>query len=231
MPSTFAAKAYKFFVGLRLDHKLPKGVEVMNPYQEKSVRACFKAYLDRYYADSRPRVMIFGINPGRFGAGLTGVAFTDPVALESFCKIPNAHSKKREPSSTFVYEMIEAYGGVEKFNRDFFLTATCPLGFVKGGINYNFYDHADLERDVTPFIVDNLNAHLKLGARRDVAIVLGTGKLYKYFKRLNDEHGFFEEVVALDHPRFIMQYRRKRLGEYVSKYVAALRKARTMKKK
>lgn len=219
---SFAQKAYTYFTKLKLAHKLPAKVEVMNPYTDKKVRACFKAYLEAYYSDERPRVMLFGINPGRFGAGITGVAFTDPVALQDICNIPNAYEKKREASSTFIYEMIEAYGGVKKFTKDFFLTATCPLGFVKNGINYNFYDHPDLQKDVTPFIVANLKKHLKMGARKDVAIVLGTGKLAKYFNALNEEYGFFERVIALDHPRFIVQYRRKRMWEYIRKYCDVL---------
>ncbi|HSD12627.1 MAG TPA: uracil-DNA glycosylase family protein, partial [Patescibacteria group bacterium] len=109
----------------------------------------------------------------------------------------------------------------------FFLTATCPLGFVKRGVNYNFYDHPDLERDVTPFIVRSLKAQIAMGGRSDVAIVLGTGKLKAYLDRLNAEHGLFGKLVALEHPRFIMQYRRKRVPEYVRKYRSALRAALT----
>src|SRR5687767_12625510 len=74
---TFADKAYKFFTHLELKHKLPPGVEVMNPYKERTVRECFRAFLRLHFDDTRKRVLIFGINPSRFGAGITGVAFTD----------------------------------------------------------------------------------------------------------------------------------------------------------
>ncbi|HTM68098.1 MAG TPA: DUF4918 domain-containing protein, partial [Candidatus Binatia bacterium] len=83
----------------------------------------------------------------------------------------------RELSSTFVYQVVEAMGGAKQFYKDFFLTATCPLGFTKHGVNYNFYDHPDLQRDVTPFIVRSLKAQIAMGGRSDVAVVLGTGKL------------------------------------------------------
>lgn len=215
---SFATRAYRFFTHLELRHALPPGVAVMNPYKDRAVRACFKAFLDRHFADDRRRVLILGINPSRFGAGITGVAFTDPVALREFCGVPNAMGDVRELSSTFVYQVVEAMGGAKRFSKDFFLTASCPLGFTKHGVNYNFYDHPALERDVTPFIVRSLKAQVAMGGRSDVAVVLGTGKLMRFLERLNAEHKIFERLVALDHPRFIMQYRRKRVGEYVRRY-------------
>lgn len=225
---TFADKAYKFFTTVELKHKLPRGIEVMNPYKDKAVRDCFREFLNTYFDDTRKRVLIFGINPGRFGAGLTGIAFTDPVDLEKHCGIPNGQQKKKELSSTFIYQVIEAMGGAKKFYRDFFLTATCPLGFVtrtsKSLKNFNFYDHADLERDTTPLIVESIRAQIAFGSRTDIAVVLGNGKLIKYLERINAEHHFFEKLIAVEHPRFIMQYRRKSVGEFVEKYKSILRK-------
>ncbi|HTK04592.1 MAG TPA: uracil-DNA glycosylase family protein [Candidatus Eisenbacteria bacterium] len=222
---SFADKAYKYFTHLELRHKLPRGVEVMNPYKDRTVRECFRAFLKLHFDDSRKRVLIFGINPSRFGAGITGVAFTDPVALRDFCGVPNAMGDTRELSSTFVYQVIEAMGGAKKFYKDFFLTATCPLGFTKDGVNYNFYDHPDLQRDVTPFIVRSMKEQIAMGGRSDIAVVLGTGKLMAYLERLNDEHKFFRKLVALEHPRFIMQYRRKKIGAFVAKYKRTLEDA------
>lgn len=222
---TFADKAYRFFTTLKFDAKLPLGVEVMNPYKEKSVRECFRGFLDAFFDDTKKRVLILGINPSRFGAGITGVAFTDPVALAKFCGIPNAMGDTRELSSTFVYQVVERWGGPERFYGDFFLTATCPLGFTKNGVNYNFYDDPALQKAVTPFIVRSLRAQIAFGGRADVVVVLGTGKLKKYVEDLNAEHGFFKRIIALEHPRFIMQYKRKKVPVYVKKYVDTLSKA------
>lgn len=220
--ATFAARASSFHRRLRLGARLPKGVTVMNPFREGQALALSDAYLRKYYSDSTERVLLLGINPGRFGAGLTGVAFTDPVALQDFCGIKNDLPRKRETSSEFVYRTIETYGGVKKFNSRFYLGATCPLGFLKGGVNYNFYDDPRLQRAVTPFIVESLRAQLGFGCRRDVAVVLGTGKLRAFWEKINAEHGFFGRMEYLEHPRFIMQYRRKRIEEYVEKYVTVL---------
>lgn len=216
--ATFASRMYRFYTGLT-PPRVPAGIAVMNPYADPAARRYVKAYLDAFYADDRPRLLAFGINPGRFGAGVTGVTFTDPVALADACGVANALPRRREISSEFIYRFIDAAGGVRAFTRRAFLTAVSPLGFTRRGINLNYYDVPALARACTPFVVASVERHLAMGGRRDRAIVLGAGKNAEWFGRLNAEHGWFTRLDALDHPRFIMQYRRKRLDEYVERYV------------
>jgi len=229
--STFAERAFGFYQRLKPPGHLPGKVEVMNPYRDPEVRRYVKRFLERYYSDNRPRIAVFGINPGRFGAGITGITFTDPVALETLCGIQNDLPKKREPSSVFVYAFAERFGGPAKLFRDFFFTAVSPLGFTKDGRNYNFYDDPSLFSATRPFIVQSMRDQVSLGVSRDVALVLGSGKNRSIFEGLNSEFGFFKTVVSLDHPRFIIQYRRARLGEYLRKYeeafLLALERSRT----
>lgn len=213
----FAKKAFHFYTTLKAP-KLPPGITAMNPYQNPEVREVVHQFLNKFYADNRRRIFVFGINPGRFGAGLTGVTFTDPVALRDFCGIPNDLGVRRELSSEFIYQFIARWGGVQKFYQDFFLTAVSPLGFLKEEINYNFYDHPALLKCLRPFLLQTISQQLEFGANRRVAIVLGAGKNNRAFEELNNEGKFFEQVYALEHPRFILQYRRKRVGEYVEKY-------------
>jgi hypothetical protein len=40
------------------------------------------SFYQKYYADNKKRSLIIGINPGRFGAGVTGIPFTDPIRLK-----------------------------------------------------------------------------------------------------------------------------------------------------
>ena len=110
--------------------------------------------------------------------------------------------------------MIRYMGGPAKFYQQFFLSAVCPLGFTREGLNLNYYDDRKLERAVTPFIVSSVERHIAFGCRRDHVVILGRGDNARFFGRLNDEYRWFGEVHALDHPRFIMQYRRKRLDDY-----------------
>lgn len=218
--STFAKRTFEFYKGL-VAPRVPRGVIVMNPYTDARVRRYVRQFLERYFDDSRPRTLVLGINPGRFGAGITGVTFTDPIALADRCGIANDLPRLPELSSVFVYKVIERFGGLRKFYRRFFLTAACPLGFIRNGVNLNYYDDRALVRAVTPFIVETIGRQIAMGGRTDRAIVLGIGANLKFLTELNAKHGFFGELIPLEHPRWIMQYRRRRLDEYVEKYQEA----------
>lgn len=197
---------------------MSRGIHVMNPYEDPAALGYVRSFLDRYFSDHHKRLFVIGINPGRFGAGITGITFTDPVALSDFCGIENDLPRRREPSSMFVYEVIERLGGPSAFYRRFFLTAVSPLGFTRDGKNLNYYDDARLERAMTPFIVETMERQIALGARRDHALVFGRGENFRFLEKLNAEHNWFGELHPLDHPRPIVQYKRKRLGEYAGRY-------------
>jgi hypothetical protein len=222
--STFGARAFRFYRSL-VSPAVPAGIEVMNPYADVRIRRYVREFLGRYFDDNEPRVLVFGINPGRFGAGITGVTFTDPVALADLCGIMNDLPRRRELSSIFVYDFIERFGGVHAFYRRFFLTAASPLGFTREGRNLNYYDDPSLARAVTPFITHSIERQIALGGRRDHAIVLGKGANLTFMTRLNAQHGFFQEIHPLEHPRPIMQYRRRQLEYYLSRYVEVFREA------
>lgn len=219
---SFGSRIYRFYTRL-VPPRLPAGVRAMNPYLDPVARRYVRKYLDAFYDDARPRLLAFGINPGRFGSGITGVTFTDPVVLANVCGIANDLPRRRELSSVFIYEFIERFGGIHAFTQRCFLTAVAPLGFTRGGVNLNYYDVPALARACTHFIEDSVERHVAIGGRRDRAIVLGAGANLKFLARLNERHGWFERLVGLDHPRFIMQYRRKRVGEYLDRYVEAFR--------
>lgn len=218
---TFAKRAFRFYTSLA-SPGIPRGVEVMNPYVNAHVQRYVRAFLDRYFSDNRERTLILGINPGRFGAGITGVTFTDPVALADECGIPNELPRKRELSSIFIYSVINHLGGPEHFFSRCFLSAVCPLGFTRRGINLNYYDDRRLEHAVTPLIASSIEAQIALGCERDRVIVLGSGHNAAFLKRLNDEHHWFASVHALEHPRFILQYRRRQVDSYIRKYEKVL---------
>ena len=205
---------------------LPPGFEWLFPYDNPETMRALTTFYERFYADIRARSFIFGINPGRFGAGVTGVPFTDPIRLATECGIENGFQKKAELSSAFVWEFIRAYGGAAAFCSDFYITSLSPLGFVKDGKNINYYDDRLLQKAAEPFIAWNIRTQLDFGGQRDTALCLGEGQNFAFFQKLNAAHGFFKEIVPLPHPRWVMQYRRKRMGEFVDRYVAALREVR-----
>lgn len=219
---TWTENILKYHFGLKTDLPLPDAIEWLYPFEEPETRRCMTEFFGKYFDDEDSRVMLLGINPGRFGAGVTGVPFTDPLKLEEECGIPNAFDKRFELSSNFVYEFINALGGPSEFYSHFYITSICPLGFLKDSKNYNYYDSKDLQKAVMPMILENFRAHLDFGADRRIAFSIGKGKNFKFLKELNQEHGFFEKVAPLPHPRWVMQYRLKRKQEFIDEYVKSL---------
>lgn len=219
---TFADRILSFYKRLEIKQPLPPGVVVLNPFKEASAKNLYEAFYKKFYNDTNQRYLILGINPGRFGGGSTGVPFTDPVKLETYCDIPNTLQKKVELSADFIYSMIHAYGGVERFYNKFYISAISPLGFTKDNKNLNYYDIKELQTALQDFIVDSLKEQLNFGIHRDVCFCLGEGTNYQYLNKLNQQYQFFNSIVPLPHPRFIMQYRRKRLQEFIDLYVTNL---------
>jgi hypothetical protein len=226
MPATFenqSAAILHFCRNLRPHFPLGDGIEIMNPYKDPVAWEVASRFYKKFYADSRPRTYIFGINPGRFGGGVTGIPFTDPIRLAEKCGIPNDWKQQAELSSQFVYEMIAGYGGVEAFYGDYFFTAISPLGYVRHGKNLNYYDDKELMRDVEPFVLECIRRQLKTMPTSETCFCLGEGENYRYFSRINDRHGFFKTIIPLPHPRWIMQYRRKKIKDYIELYVKKLK--------
>ncbi|MBS1598837.1 MAG: DUF4918 family protein [Bacteroidetes bacterium] len=223
---TFAEKVNAFNRQLEYNgRKLPPGIRIMNPFKEsRQTLAISESFYNKYYHDHATRVIIFGINPGRFGAGVTGIPFTDPKRLVSECKIPFEGKPTHEPSSVFVYEMIHAFGGLESFYGKFYINSVFPLGFTQAKDNgkeknYNYYDSKELLLAVKDSIIDNIRKQIAIGVRTDICFCFGTGKNEKYLNEFNDEYLFFKKIIALEHPRFIMQYRAAKKQFYIDKYI------------
>lgn len=220
--------------------RLPKGVDVLDPFNgdhAEEVRRIVTAFHRAFYSDERPRVLMLGINPGRLGAGSTGLSFTDTKRCESDLLIPVnglrtclSGRQAHEPSSDFFYRMIRAAGGADHFYGQVYVHAVCPLGFVKeqrhgAALNLNYYDDRALETAVTPFVEHWLHTLVGCGMRTDVVFCIGTGKNAAYFTKLNERLRLFDRIEALEHPRYVMQYKAKQLDAYIDRYLSALSEA------
>jgi hypothetical protein len=218
----FSERVLIFYKQLSIKNRLPKGVEILNPYQDEKAFALCSLFYRKYYNDNNERIAILGINPGRFGGGLTGIPFTDPLKLEKICGIPNGLAKKAELSADYIHMVIEAYGGLEKFYSRYFFNSISPLGFTQDGKNLNYYDTPELQKSLEKFIIQSLHQIVELGVGRETAFCLGEGENFKYFVKLNEKEKIFKTVIPLAHPRFIMQYKRKLVKEYVGDYLRKL---------
>lgn len=218
----FCDRYFSFIDQIDFPDRLPDGVELLNPFNDPVTYQLSKSFYQKYYDDSKPRLFLIGINPGRFGAGITGVPFTDPIRLENNCEITNELPKKQELSSVFVYEMIEAFGGVRHFYKNVFFTSVSPLGFVKNGVNVNYYDIPKLRDFLEPFMVKSLRRQIEMGAMKNIAFSMGKGQNVKYLNYLNSKYQLFEAIEALPHPRWVMQYKLKRKDEFIREYISKI---------
>lgn len=220
---SFATQVLQYQFGLQAPFPLNNDIEWLVPYEDEETRRVMKEFYNRFYRDKNKRIFILGINPGRFGAGITGVPFTDPIRLEKL-GIENSFPKRQELSSVFVYDMIDMYGGPEKFYAKYYITSLSPLGFVRHGKNYNYYDDRELSAMIRDYIIDNIKTQFAFGADPSVVYCLGQGKNFTYLEGLNNEFQWWERVVPLPHPRWIMQYKLKRKQEFMDIYKQALNK-------
>ncbi len=229
---TFADHIIRFNQTLDFTGKLPAGIHLLNPFKgNNDIPEVSSAFYRKFYEDQNPRHLILGINPGRFGGGVTGIPFTDTKRLSHACGIYYSGRETHETSSVFVYDVIKAYGGTTLFYKDFYINSVCPLGFTisdaKGNEkNYNYYDSRELTETVYPFIVESIKQQIGFGIKTDICFCFGTGKNEKFLRELNDENGFFKTIVALEHPRFIMQYKASLKQQYIDKYISAFNRVK-----
>jgi len=218
----FAASLLHFLSTFPAPPPLPDEVQALNPHQDPAIAPLLTQFAEKFYADTQPRVALLGINPGRFGAGRTGVAFTDPGTLAEVCGIANSQPRQPELSSQFVYRVVAEMGGPAAFYRHFYLGSLYPLVLLRHGKNYNYYDSPALKKALEPDIRVSLQRQVaELGLARHAAVCLGrrNGLL---LEKLNTELGLFNRIHILDHPRYLMQYRRRDLTEHVARYVETL---------
>ena len=224
---TFAEKVIDFNRNLHYSGSLPDGFQVLNPYLDnpETMEVMGKFY-HKYYNDTKKRKFIIGINPSRNGAGVTGVPFTDTKRLESVCGIKMKSAHTHEISSVFVYDMIEAFGGVADFYSRFYINSPFPLAIVKRSkegnfLNANYYDDKKLFEAVKNFMIDSLEKHIGLGLDTSEVFILGK-KNAEFIQRLNNEKKLFDKITVLEHPRYIQQYKSKEKQLYIDKYILAL---------
>lgn len=222
----FANRMERFNRALHFAAKLPQHIDMLNPFKSPQIQAFSNAFYQKYYNDENKRWAIFGINPGRFGGGLTGIPFTDFKRLRDVCKIDTNGNTSHEPSSEFIYKMIAGMGGVTAFYKQFYINSVCPLGFVvhkqnNKWINYNYYDDKALFAAAKPFIIKMMQKQIGLGLHTDECFCLGK-KNAEYFSAINKEEQFFKKITELPHPRYIIQYKRKEMDFFIEEYVQKL---------
>ena len=81
--------------------------------------------------------MILGSSPARCGTALTGVPFEDVNHLQKDTRISLDAFGANKRSSSFLYEVMEEYGGRQNFYKQFYMSFVCPLGIEKINLKGN----------------------------------------------------------------------------------------------
>lgn len=219
---TVADRILNFYNTLALPAGLPPDVIIMNPYKDEKALQLASTFYRKFYHDDREREVLFGINPGRFGGGVTGVPFTDPIRLAAACGIPNDLDKKPELSSRFIYDMILAFGGPEAFYSKYYFSAISPLGYIQNGKNLNYYDIPNWKKLFETYAVNRIKEQFDLPINRRRVYCIGQGKNLAFLEYLNQKYQLFDVIETVPHPRWVMQYRLKRKDEFVEQYLKVL---------
>lgn len=223
----FSDKVIAFNSHLNYTGNLPDGFEVLNPFMgNPETMQVIKAFYGKFYNDNKPRKFILGINPSRNGAGVTGVPFTDTKRLASKCGITMHSAHTHEVSSVFMYDMIDAFGGVNKFYAEYYINSPFPLAIIQktpnnDWLNANYYDDKTLFETVKPFMISTLKQQISFGLEVSEVFVLGK-KNATFISKINKEARLFGKLTVLDHPRYIQQYKSKDKNQYIDNYLSVL---------
>jgi hypothetical protein len=95
---------------------------------------------------------------------------------------------------------------------------------VQNGKNLNYYDSKELLKTIEPFIVENLSKLIFYNVNKEKCICIGGEKNFAYLFFLNEKYQWFKHIVSVPHPRFIMQYKRKYIQDYINLYLDVLKR-------
>jgi hypothetical protein len=216
----FGEQIIHYYKNLKLPiKKLPNQIEWIENLFQPETQETLAIFYKKYFSDNNKRVLLLGINPGRFGAGVTGVPFTDPINLEEVCGIKNDFEKRFELSSKFIYDVVDAFGGAEEFFNRVYISSISPVGFIKNNKNINYYDDKELQEKLWEWMKLQIEKQLRFGIIREVAYSIGSGKNLKVLQQMNEEEKWFKKIDSVPHPRWVMQYRLKRKQEFIDEYL------------
>lgn len=152
------------------------GIGILSAFKENQQNII--EFHKKYVENNSPKIVICGINPGRYGAGLTGIPFVDFNSLQKL--LPGITKENSERSSRFFFSIIEEFGAI-KFYQNFHVTNLSGLGFynIKLGKNVN-YDI--LPQHIAIFILEKFVEEMNLVKPE---IIVPLGKIVNFELTLN----------------------------------------------
>lgn len=228
---TFADSVIEFNKKLtQKTFSLPQNFKIINPFigeQKEKILKISTTFYRKYYNDNNKRKLILGSSPARRGSAIIGIPFEEANHLQKETGILIDNFYINKSSSNFLFDVMEQYGGIKKFYSNFYMNFVCPLGIVKINeigkeTNFNYYENKELQESLYTFIVDSIRDIINFGIDTSVCYCIGSGENFKFLTEINNKYNFFEKIIPLEHPRFIMQYNKNRKNEFMKKYLDAL---------
>ncbi len=118
----------------KMDHLLRgSGISILRDFLDNW--DTIQRFNRHYYKDGAPKVVLCGINPGRLGAGKTGIPLIDFASLSTM--LPDIQRQDSERSAGFFHEVIQSIG-TERFYRHFYVTNISWVGYQSQQRNVNY---------------------------------------------------------------------------------------------
>lgn len=115
-----------------------------------------RSYYKKFYSKPGRRIVLCGINPGKYGAGITGVPFIDFHGISRL--LPGHGRQDKERTAQYMLSIIEEYGAGE-FQDAVYLTNLSWYGFLRNGRNLNYYI---LPRNVRHYFIESFVEEMKI---------------------------------------------------------------------
>lgn len=220
----------KFFEKICSDTSICKelndrGISILQGFNQ-NVDLVKRFYNKHYSNKSNSRIVLCGINPGKRGAGLTGIPFIDFASASHL--LPDIPNDKWELSAKFIYSVIESIG-VNEFFDNVYLTNISWFGFVKGNNNLNYYKlPSHLQTVFTASFIDEMKIvnpkviiPLSEEVEKTILDMHKSGMLeYKLSPRLN--HPYWCSINRDNRPEISKQIYIKTILNYIKKQIDSL---------
>jgi uracil-DNA glycosylase len=175
-------------------------------------REGINTFCQKLYGDAIPRVMICGINPGRFGAGMTGIPFLDFISLSQL--IPSIDRVESEKSASFFFRIVSSFGA-EAFFRTFYVSNFSSVGYLRNGKNLNYYD---LPPAALAIVESNFIKEIEIV--KPTHVISLSKEVHQSVCRLLSAS--VDCSLRLPHPSWVATYRSGEINQWVSRYMEVL---------
>ena len=166
-------------------------IKVLNEFL--SNWASITKFNNDFYGEKLPKTVLCGINPGKNGAGKTGLPFLDFTSLSKLMN--NVNRQDTERSAQFFYDIVQELGAKD-FYKTFYVTNISWIGYIKGNKNLNYYD---LPLTVKKFVYDMFIYEMDMVS--PTTIISLSGAVKDTVKELFDDSSV-ETNLQLPHPNY-----------------------------